>query len=446
MTEEAGLSHAGGSSSWQWWLVCVLAVVGTLLAIIGLRQYEIAHWGHADIGSVFYHTLQMYILHTPHFEPPVNVPLQVGRWLIAGASLLTVGMALLRIFREEAQLLRLRWAKGHVVVCGLGELGRQLATEFRKAGKKVVAIESRPDNAFVPQVRSQGVTVLIGDACEQAMLRKARVGHARQVLATCSDEGTNIAVATCVAAVAKPGERTGRPIEHWLFIADPQLRATLKSRDVFPGVGSGYTVNVRGLDIYELSARQAFEAHPLDHSPILQGSSKRVHLLIAGFGQMGQAIAVQAARIGHFANGARMRITIVDPAAGTYWKKVFCAVSTVHGDLRPRCSVRGATRRPRDRRAANEVLSRRCQRLPRNVRGLLRADPYRRWGRQAQSRRRARACRAHQALSGTGTRPPEEALRLRLAAARRGSERQRARASARLRHVGGHVVPEHAPA
>jgi voltage-gated potassium channel Kch len=447
MTEESGLSHVDGTPGWQWPLVCVLAVVGTPLAAYGLWQYEIAHWGHADIGSVLYHTLQMYILHTPHFEPPVNVPLQVGRWLIAGASLLTVGMALLRIFREEARLLRLRWTKGHVVVCGLGELGRQLATEFRKAGNTVVAIESHPSNVSVPQLRSQGVTVLIGDACEEATLRKAPVGHARHVLATCSDEGTNIAVATCVAAVAKPGERTGRAIEHWLFIGDPQLRATLKSRDVFPGAGPGYKVNVRGLDIYELSARQAFEAHPLDHSPILQGSSKRVHLVIAGFGQMGQAIAVQAARIGRFANGARMRITIVDPAAGTCWENFSarCPQFTQICDVDAPCEV------PLDARELVEQLVTYCpddEARDFLVTYALCFEPNHGGSAadKAQSHCRPRACRARQALSGAGARPPEEALRLRLAAARPRSERQRTRASAPLRYAGGHLVPEDAAA
>jgi hypothetical protein len=140
------------------------------------------------------------------------------------------------------------------------------------------------------------------------------------VLITCSDEEVNIAVASRAAAVAKSRACRGAAVEQWLFIADPELRATLKSHDVFPGVGAIRTVNVRGLDIYELTARQLFEARPLDHAPIPEDSAKRVHLVIAGFGQMGQAIALQAARVGHFANGARMRMTIVGPVATTCWE------------------------------------------------------------------------------------------------------------------------------
>jgi hypothetical protein len=40
-----------------------------------------------------------------------------------------------------------------------------------------------------------------------------------------------------------------------------------------------------------------------------------VHLLLIGFGQMGESIALQAAKVGHYADGLKLRLTVVDPKA-----------------------------------------------------------------------------------------------------------------------------------
>ncbi|MCF7859114.1 MAG: hypothetical protein K9N07_07310 [Candidatus Cloacimonetes bacterium] len=51
---------------------------------------------------------------------------------------------------------------------------------------------------------------------------------------------------------------------------------------------------------------------PLAYHPISRESEKNVHLVIIGFGQMGQALAAQAARICHYANGQKTKITVID--------------------------------------------------------------------------------------------------------------------------------------
>ena len=42
---------------------------------------------------------------------------------------------------------------------------------------------------------------------------------------------------------------------------------------------------------------------------------RTVHIVLLGFGRMGRSVAVRAAKIGHFANGRLLRITVVDRQA-----------------------------------------------------------------------------------------------------------------------------------
>jgi hypothetical protein len=66
------------------------------------------------------------------------------------------------------------------------------------------------------------------------------------------------------------------------------------------------------LDLFELAARNAFKNFPLDLQPIGEHDPTQVHLIVVGFGPMGQNLALQAAKIGHFANFKKLKITVVE--------------------------------------------------------------------------------------------------------------------------------------
>jgi hypothetical protein len=88
------------------------------------------------------------------------------------------------------------------------------------------------------------------------------------------------------------------------------------------GASPLYTVNLRDLNVHETAARQALRRYPLDFKPIIKDNDTTVHLVIVGFGSMGQQLALHAARIAHFAPGKtkqirRLCVTILDGATQT---------------------------------------------------------------------------------------------------------------------------------
>ncbi|MBD3237339.1 MAG: hypothetical protein GF330_11585 [Candidatus Eisenbacteria bacterium] len=312
-----------GRPRWLWWLVFTGSPVALLLGAWGFRLYELQHLHGEEqaaplvpgVLNALYHSLQMFILHTPHLEPPINLPLQLGRWLAAACFGLAALLALYRVLRTELQRVRLLRRKDHIVICGLGEVGYRLALKYRREGEKIVAIESDPDLPTVESIRNLGGTVLIGDARDAGLLRCARVQRAKQLIAVCSDDETNVGIASVAGDCFDDRAQRTEPLECWLLIGDGRLRESLKTCNVFPNTGAHYRVNVRGLDLPDLHARLLFERHPLDHAPIPEDSARRVHLVIIGFGQMGHSVLMQAVKIGHFANGKALRVTILDPHA-----------------------------------------------------------------------------------------------------------------------------------
>ena len=350
--EGGGLLGGSRRPSWRLWV----AAVGTAL-VIGLGAY--GHWryemgpaaGHApaaphepaphppgappqgapgaphvDAFSILYHTLQLLILHAPHLEREVPWQLHVARLLGAFLVFAAGLVAAAKLFGDEF-LLRvwLRWRGGHVVICGLGDLGHRLAVDGRRRGRRIVAIESQAGPAALESAHEHGVLVLEGNARDPNLLRTACVDTAEFVVAACPEDDTNLVIASAVGQLARGASARSAPLVCRLLVRDTAMRERLQREPLFPAAGSRYRVNWSDLDPFDTAARQALRLHPLDHEAPGPVDDTVVHLVVVGFGRMGQSLARHAARIGHFANevgnGIRLRLTVADQDTADTWAR-----------------------------------------------------------------------------------------------------------------------------
>lgn len=122
---------------------------------------------------------------------------------LAGAALVAGFTAILTNYLIRARLggaLEVRHVpdSGHVVICGLGNIGYRLVLELTAMGERVVAIDKVADGPFVSIVRGKGVPTLVGDATVPEVLKQARAGAAKVVIAATSSELANIEIALLV--------------------------------------------------------------------------------------------------------------------------------------------------------------------------------------------------------------------------------------------------------
>jgi Trk K+ transport system NAD-binding subunit len=130
---------------------------------------------------------------------------------IAGAALLAGFTAILTQYLLRARLGGALEARkipdgGHVVVCGLGNIGFRCVEELVRMGKSVVAVDRVNDNPFAATVRRMGAPVIIGDATVAEVLRQARADTARAVIAATTSELANLEIALLVRQ-EKPDQR-----------------------------------------------------------------------------------------------------------------------------------------------------------------------------------------------------------------------------------------------
>jgi hypothetical protein len=180
-----------------------------------------------------------------------------------------------------------------------------------------------------------GGVVLIGDAAEPWLLRKAGVPRAAYLFALCGDDGVNAEVA--VRAAQLLDRRSGPPLTRVVHIFDPQLCSLLREREL--DASSAGRLRLEFFNVYDLGARVLLEENPLT-APGMEAPAAGSHLVIVGVGRLGESLLVNAARRWQAAGpapGARLHVTLVDQDA-----QRLAAAMLVRGGL-PRAPVEPET-------------------------------------------------------------------------------------------------------
>jgi Trk K+ transport system NAD-binding subunit len=84
--------------------------------------------------------------------------------------------------------------RGHVVVCGLGNIGFAVVQELRRYQRRVVVIEQQRDSRFMAAIRGRGVAKIIADARVLEVLRQAHAGTAAAVIASTQHDLVNLEI------------------------------------------------------------------------------------------------------------------------------------------------------------------------------------------------------------------------------------------------------------
>jgi len=131
--------------------------------------------------------------------------------MLMGATLVYTAVAFLTqtlVSRRLEQSLgrrRVTRMRDHIVVFGLGAVGRHVALDLHQAGYEVVVIDEGTGQRFVPQMRAAGIPVLIGDPTLPETQREAGVPHAAGIAVLSNDDMLNIETGLATRAVL--GER-----------------------------------------------------------------------------------------------------------------------------------------------------------------------------------------------------------------------------------------------
>ena len=134
-------------------------------------------------------------------------------WLkLYGCGLMISGVILVAIFSgmvlDYLVSLRVDTALGrkpsglqdHIVVVGLGDVGKRVAEELTRLNEPVVAIQKNVEDENLSKILDK-MTVIIGDAQRESLLRLANIEHARALIVATSSDLESIRIANLAESV-----------------------------------------------------------------------------------------------------------------------------------------------------------------------------------------------------------------------------------------------------
>lgn len=144
------------------------------------------------------------------FEPAIDFPAQ---WYlevyffvmpIIGVVFLTLGVADFSIALFNRHVRLNQWEaslastyRHHVILIGLGHIGRRVMHELLQLGEDVVAVELNPERAEqLAEARRVGVPVIFGDARTEETLEQAGINYAASTIICTDNDLTNIQIAS----------------------------------------------------------------------------------------------------------------------------------------------------------------------------------------------------------------------------------------------------------
>ncbi len=120
------------------------------------------------------------------------IVLGVGTLLYALVTLveLLVSGRLRTLLDERREQRAIDSLTDHVIICGFGRVGRQVARDLRAAGERYVVIDARPEHA--EDARHVGVRFIEGSASDDEALEDAGIERARAVIACVDSDAENV--------------------------------------------------------------------------------------------------------------------------------------------------------------------------------------------------------------------------------------------------------------
>jgi len=170
------------------------------------------------------------------------------------------------------------------------------------------------DSSRLSKLWGAGVKVLNDDMELPELLQAVGINRAKMLIAMRDAYPENIALTRSALSTSIGSYQ----IECKCMIEPLEVKQKFKLEDYLE---ENSLDRVRIFNEAELIARCIVRDHPPD--ALVAQSNKCVHVLLVGFGSVGQSIAIQLARMGHYRNGRKQKpkITIVDKQVNVLWQK-----------------------------------------------------------------------------------------------------------------------------
>lgn len=307
-------------------ILFVLGVTSIILGTTGFTKYFSQTNDSKSFATALYNALWLFTIEAGNLREPIPWELEVARWLSPMVAMYAVLLGFAVIFRDQVKLLGLSFLRNHVIICGLGDTGMNLARSFRENDFAVAVIEKDSNNPHIAGCRELGAVVLTGDATDKYFLCKAGVKKAAYLVAVCGDDGVNSDIALTARRIVQ--DRKNGKLNCAIQIKDPGLWTVVRAQEFLTKSDLNFRLHI--FNLYDQGAKQLFREFPVNGKSPLDCSPPK--LIIIGAGDFSEQIILNAARqwVPCFdSTNQPVQISLLDPNAKAFARCITNSYSLV---------------------------------------------------------------------------------------------------------------------
>ncbi|MDT8401910.1 MAG: NAD-binding protein [Bacteroidales bacterium] len=371
----------------QFLIPIVLTIIATVLGVISFHLV----FPEYTFFRKLYLTFQLFTMESgEHFydngpQPiPVTVIFNLARYMAVAALVITIVLAIVSVLRYKYFVSRVRFMKGHTILCGLGEIGEAMAESFRTK-KKLVIIENDTSNENLGGLKKEGAKIIEANALDSTVLRKIGIENAESFVAATGDDFDNLTIINHLLALIKNSDKKNKSkvslaanidsrnlkvaiTREWKKEreqSEPELRkdlralnekaAAIKSQGGFEKADRELRVqfkslaeklmgykpegadfkcvegNIKLFNINQLAARYIYRHYPPDRfRSITKTDDPPMKILILGYSKIGEELLKLCFQNCHYLNRKNTLITLIAHEADEVTKRINSIYRGIH--------------------------------------------------------------------------------------------------------------------
>lgn len=256
--------------------------------------------------NALYFTFKLYLLDmtevfTEDGASPTQYPfiIEISRWSAAAYTISTVFIAMYRSLEMRILLLRAQVFGNHYIIFGLNEKSFLLVEDLRANKETVIVIDEMMKPEEKQRLEEMKVLVLLAPVHEGNIFSKVAAQKAQSILLFHEKDRDSLYV---LMELEEFTRRVTSKIKKVLIHLENyryrrELTAFVKNMEHF-------SFPVVTMNVYEAMAEQFWK----NHAKILEKPDK-LHLLMVGYGELGQQLSLQAKQMG---SEEKLAITVLE--------------------------------------------------------------------------------------------------------------------------------------
>src|SRR5690625_4512010 len=271
-----------------------LFILALITGFYSFYHYSVEE--HSVLNALYF-TFQLYLLDitdvfTSDGSALLRYPLivEIARWSAALYTISTLFIAMYRLLEMSILLVYYQIVGNHYVVFGYNENSVTLMEDLRKHKKRVILIAEDISNEAIDELEDLKIVVVNPNENEEQIYTKCGLDRASHVVLFHEKDMDNLNAFMKIEYYFEKKQKQDPTFSLYIHLTK------MASRRLFTDLEEGSRHKKRSYPVHIMNLYDLFVEHLFATYPIIQQDQpeESLHLLIIGFGSMGQQIALKA--------------------------------------------------------------------------------------------------------------------------------------------------------